>query len=82
MSCGGRGGRCCCRYASKEAGAQLVVMKRTRATRLVLDDSGAVSGLEWRHTQTHESGAIHTKNVVIATGGYSNDHSEDSLLAR
>ena len=57
-------------------------MKKTKAKRVILDSQGAVSGLEWAHTTGESQGVLTTHSVVIATGGYANDHTEDSLLAK
>jgi glycine/D-amino acid oxidase-like deaminating enzyme len=68
-----------------EKSGQLKVLKRTRATRLLTegDGGGAVTGLQWASvTDPASTGTVRAGAVVLATGGYANDHTHDSLLAQ
>ncbi|KAJ6497809.1 FAD binding domain-containing protein [Mycena sanguinolenta] len=55
------------------------ILKKARVTKIVKDDSGAVVGVEYSH-----SGKTQTAYgpVVLATGGYAADFTEDSLLKK
>ncbi|KAK7057457.1 fumarate reductase [Favolaschia claudopus] len=55
------------------------IIKKARVTKLIKDDSGAVVGVEYSH-----SGKTETAHgpVVLATGGYAADFTEDSLLKK
>lgn len=54
------------------------VMNKAKVTKLLKDDSGSVVGVEFTH-----GGQVHTEHgsVVISTGGFGADFSDDSLLA-
>ena len=49
-----------------ELGVQ--IRYETGATHLILDDTGAVAGVSWKHFG--ETGSIRAKSVVIAAGGF------------
>jgi succinate dehydrogenase/fumarate reductase flavoprotein subunit len=49
-----------------ELGVQ--IRYETGATHLILDDTGAVAGVSWKHFG--ENGSIRAKSVVIAAGGF------------
>lgn len=49
-----------------ELGVQ--IRYETGATHLILDDTGAVAGVSWKHFG--EAGSIRAKSVVIAAGGF------------
>ncbi|KAJ7690669.1 FAD binding domain-containing protein [Mycena rosella] len=55
------------------------IIKKARVTKLVKDDSGAVTGVEYAH-----NGKTVTAYgpVILATGGYAADFTEDSLLKK
>jgi len=55
------------------------IVKKARVTKLLKDESGAVVGVEYSH-----GGNTHTAHgpVVLATGGYAADFTEDSLLKK
>ncbi|KRY12534.1 putative fumarate reductase, partial [Trichinella spiralis] len=36
--------------------------------------------LRFEHADTKETGQLYADSIVLATGGYSNDHTSDSLL--
>lgn len=55
------------------------ILKKARVTKLVKDDSGAVSGVEYTHGGKTE---IAYGPVILATGGYAADFTEDSLLKK
>jgi succinate dehydrogenase/fumarate reductase flavoprotein subunit len=64
-----------------EANPRLTMMKWTRATKLVTNSDGAVVGVEYEQVKGgKDNGTLHASNVVIATGGYASDYTEDSLL--
>jgi flavocytochrome c len=55
------------------------IIKKARVTKLVKDESGSVVGVEYSH-----SGRTETAHgpVILATGGYAADFTEDSLLKK
>ena len=55
------------------------IIKKARATKLIKDESGAVVGLEYQHGGKTESAY---GPVILATGGYAADFTEDSLLKK
>ncbi|KAF7375925.1 Fumarate reductase [Mycena sanguinolenta] len=55
------------------------ILKKARVTKLVKDDSGAVVGVEYSHGGKTETAY---GPVVLATGGYAADFTEDSLLKK
>lgn len=55
------------------------IIKKARVTKLVKDDNGAVSGVEYTHGGKTE---IAYGPVILATGGYAADFTEDSLLKK
>ncbi|KAH9485209.1 Fumarate reductase [Psilocybe cubensis] len=55
------------------------IIKKARVTKLVKDESGAVVGVEYQHAGKTESAY---GPVILATGGYAADFSEDSLLKK
>ncbi|KAG2015835.1 acyl-CoA dehydrogenase, variant 2 [Coprinopsis cinerea AmutBmut pab1-1] len=55
------------------------IIKKARVTKLLKDESGAVVGVEYSHAdKTHTAYGP----VVLATGGYAADFTEDSLLKK
>ncbi|KAL1922943.1 uncharacterized protein VTP21DRAFT_9319 [Calcarisporiella thermophila] len=59
------------------------IIKRARVTRLIKDNQGNVTGVEYRVVNKDNSlGETHTEPgpVILATGGYAADFSESSLL--
>jgi succinate dehydrogenase/fumarate reductase flavoprotein subunit len=45
--------------------------------------TSAVTGLEWARVGDGDvTGSVRARAVVLATGGYANDHTDSSLLAR
>ncbi|KRX61807.1 Cleavage and polyadenylation specificity factor subunit 2 [Trichinella sp. T9] len=60
---------------------RLIVMTNVRAVSLITDaDGSVVVGLRFEHADTKETGQLYADSIVLATGGYSNDHTSDSLL--
>ncbi|XP_003375603.1 cleavage and polyadenylation specificity factor subunit 2 [Trichinella spiralis] len=60
---------------------RLKVMTNVRAVSLITDaDGSVVVGLRFEHADTKETGQLYADSIVLATGGYSNDHTSDSLL--
>ncbi|OUC48575.1 flavocytochrome c [Trichinella nativa] len=60
---------------------RLKVMTNVRAVSLITDaDGSVVVGLRFEHADTKETGQLYANSIVLATGGYSNDHTSDSLL--
>ena len=55
------------------------IKKRARVTKLVKDESGAVVGAEYTHNGKTETAY---GPVILATGGYAADFTEDSLLKK
>ncbi|KAG6821015.1 hypothetical protein H0H93_007905 [Arthromyces matolae] len=55
------------------------IIKKARVTKLVKDESNAVTGVEYTHDGKSETAY---GPVVLATGGYAADFSEDSLLKK
>lgn len=55
------------------------IIKKARVTKLIKDDSGAVVGAEYEHKG--QTTAAYGP-VVLATGGYAADFTEDSLLKK
>ncbi|KAJ7287750.1 fumarate reductase [Mycena rebaudengoi] len=55
------------------------IIKKARVTKLVKDDSGAVIGVEYAHAG--KTVTVHGP-VILATGGYAADFTEDSLLKK
>jgi flavocytochrome c len=55
------------------------ILKKARVTKIVKDDSGAVTGVEYTHGGKTETAY---GPVVLATGGYAADFTEDSLLKK
>ncbi|KAF4563438.1 hypothetical protein EYR40_006832 [Pleurotus pulmonarius] len=55
------------------------IIKKARVTKLVKDDAGAVIGAEYTHGGKTETAY---GPVILATGGYAADFSEDSLLKK
>ncbi|KAF8629155.1 hypothetical protein AX17_005740 [Amanita inopinata Kibby_2008] len=55
------------------------ILKKARVVKLVKDESGAVAGVEY--TQNGKTDTIYGP-VVLATGGYAADFTEDSLLKK
>ena len=56
-------------------------MKKTRVTALLTDASGgAVTGLACEKVGGAEAGRVDCAEVLIATGGYANDHTPGSSL--
>lgn len=55
------------------------ILKKARVTKVVKDESGAVSGVEYTHGGKTE---IVYGPVILATGGYAADFTEDSLLKK
>ena len=55
------------------------IIKKARVTRLIKDDTGSVVGVEYQH-----NGSTVTAHgpVILATGGYAADFTEDSLLKK
>ncbi|KAF7315250.1 Fumarate reductase [Mycena indigotica] len=55
------------------------ILKKARVSKLLKDDSGAVIGVEYQH-----GGKTNTAHgpVILATGGYAADFTEDSLLKK
>ncbi|KAJ7668470.1 fumarate reductase [Mycena polygramma] len=55
------------------------ILKKARVTKLLKDDSGAVTGAEYSHGGKTET--VYGP-VILATGGYAADFTEDSLLKK
>lgn len=55
------------------------IIKKARATKLIKDESGAVIGVEYEHNGKTQPAY---GPVVLATGGYAADFTEDSLLKK
>jgi succinate dehydrogenase/fumarate reductase flavoprotein subunit len=55
------------------------ILKKARVTKLIKDDSGAVVGAEYQRNGKTESAY---GPVILATGGYAADFTEDSLLKK
>ncbi|KAF9467325.1 fumarate reductase [Collybia nuda] len=55
------------------------IIKKARVTKLVKDQSGTVTGVEYLHNGKTESAE---GPVILATGGYAADFTEDSLLKK
>ena len=55
------------------------ILKKSRATKLIKDESGAVVGVEYTRNGKTESAY---GPVILATGGYAADFTEDSLLKK
>ncbi|KAI0076153.1 Flavocytochrome c [Panus rudis PR-1116 ss-1] len=55
------------------------IKKKARVVKLIKDDSGAVVGVEYTHNGKTESAY---GPVILATGGYAADFTEDSLLKK
>lgn len=55
------------------------ILKKARVTKVVKDESGAVSGVEYTRGGKTE---IVYGPVILATGGYAADFTEDSLLKK
>ncbi|KAJ7350337.1 FAD binding domain-containing protein [Mycena albidolilacea] len=55
------------------------ILKKARVTKIVKDDSGVVQGVEYSHNGKTETAY---GPVVLATGGYAADFTEDSLLKK
>uniref|UniRef100_A0A6B2L335 fumarate reductase (NADH) n=1 Tax=Arcella intermedia TaxID=1963864 RepID=A0A6B2L335_9EUKA len=58
----------------------LVVLKKTRVTQILTNENGKVIGVECQTGNSTQKVTYEAQSVVIATGGYANDHSESSLL--
>ncbi|KAG5646837.1 hypothetical protein DXG03_002214 [Asterophora parasitica] len=58
---------------------RVTIIKKARATKLVKDESGSVVGVEYLHKGKTE---IAHGPVILATGGYAADFTEDSLLKK
>lgn len=55
------------------------ILKKARVTKLIKDDSGGVTGVEYQRNGKTESAY---GPVILATGGYAADFTEDSLLKK
>ncbi|KAJ8521171.1 hypothetical protein ONZ45_g2088 [Pleurotus djamor] len=55
------------------------ILKKARVTKLIKDESGAVVGAEYSHNGKTETAY---GPVILATGGYAADFTEDSLLKK
>ncbi|KAG6812550.1 hypothetical protein H0H92_002319 [Tricholoma furcatifolium] len=55
------------------------IIKKARVTKLVKDESGSVVGVEYLHSGKTETAY---GPVILATGGYAADFTEDSLLRK
>lgn len=55
------------------------IIKKARVTKIVKDASGTVTGVEYLHNGKTESAE---GPVILATGGYAADFTEDSLLKK
>lgn len=55
------------------------IIKKARVTKLIKDEAGAVIGAEYTHGGKTETAY---GPVILATGGYAADFSEDSLLKK
>ena len=55
------------------------IKKKARVTKLIKDDSGAVIGVEYVHNGKTENAY---GPVILATGGYAADFTENSLLKK
>ena len=62
----------------KESG-QLTVMKNTKAISLTFGDD-EIKGVYYEDTKTGHTGELSSPNVILATGGYASDFTDDSLL--
>jgi succinate dehydrogenase/fumarate reductase flavoprotein subunit len=55
------------------------ILKKARVVKLLKDESGSVTGVEYAHNGKTESAY---GPVILATGGYAADFTEDSLLKK
>ena len=75
------------KYLSEKS-PRLLMMKWTKATKITVGPQGEVTGIEWERVKADKagggamSGSLRSNNVVIATGGYASDYTEDSLLKK
>ena len=60
------------------------VVKKARVSDIITDADGHVAGVRWVPSDgTKGGGEINSRNVLLATGGYSNDrHGDDALLTK
>ncbi len=58
---------------------RVTILKKARVVKLLKDDSGAVVGVEY--TQNGKTSTIHGP-VILATGGYAADFTDNSLLKK
>jgi succinate dehydrogenase/fumarate reductase flavoprotein subunit len=66
-----------------EASGQLKLMLGCAAKRLVTEPgTGRVTGVEFVDTSTGQQASIAAHNTVLATGGFANDRTNTSLLAK
>jgi len=65
-----------------EATGQLRLMLGCRVTKLEVDDDGRVTGVSYVDQASGQSGIIKAHDTVLATGGFANDRSNTSLLAK
>jgi hypothetical protein len=58
------------------------ILLETRVTRLLTDDNGRVSGVEYLTAGKEGTEEMKASNVVLATGGFAADRSGESYLAK
>jgi len=61
---------------------QLTILTGCRATKLNLDATGRVTGVSYTDDNTGAHGTITSHDTVLATGGFANDRTSTSLLAK
>jgi succinate dehydrogenase/fumarate reductase flavoprotein subunit len=65
-----------------EKAGKASILVDTRVTRLLTDDNGRVSGVEYQMAGKEGSEEMKATNVVLASGGFAADRSSESYLSK